>query len=683
MKKHISILLSTVISLAVFSACDDFLNKVPESSVTPSAYFSAEEDLAAYTINLYNGSFTSISPGSYGIGTFGNDNGTDNQAQIDYSARWAPGEWLVGSGSWDFSAIRNCNYFFDQVLPRFEEGSISGSEANIRHYIGEMYVLRALAYFSKLQSIGDCPIIETALPDDEEVLMEASRRRPRNEVARFIISDLEKAENLLMASGTPSGNKNRISRDVAYLIHSRVALYEGTWEKHHKGTAFVPGGPGWPGDPADLDGFNIDTEIDYFLTQAITASKVVGDRHVANLTQNTGTPEGMDSRLGVLNPYYVMFCDTDMESYDEVLMWRRFSEDLNVTHNIQMQLGRNGGGTGWTLGLVNSFLTVNGLPIYADPEYDPDWELESVKATLQNRDSRIRIFTKQDGDVDFYIDGEPTYTNYHWILDGQSETKMVTGFPLKKGKHYDGLLGGNGTHQHGTTGSIIFRSAEALLNYIEAYYEKNGTLADATLDTYWRALRSRALIDPDYNKTIAATDVSKEAEGDWGAYSHGQLVDPVLYNIRRERRDELIGEGMRLADLKRWRALDQMASEPYIIRGIRYWGSKYDTEGIWAPNSDGELAPVTVIVDVDGGTGNISAGVKDGGIDDYIRPYQLTRINNSVFDGYRFTPAHYLDPIGQATFRKTSVNKEDLESSVVYQNPGWSKVAGTAPSTVQ
>lgn len=139
-----------------------------------------------------------------------------------------------------------------------------------------------------------------------------------------------------------------------------------------------------------------------------------------------------------------------------------------------------------------------------------------------------------------------------------------------------------------------------------------------------------------------------------------------------------------MADLKRWRALDQMANTPYIIRGMRYWGSKYDTEGIWSePDSEGKSEKIDVIVDVDGGTGNISAGVKDGGIDDYIRPYQLTRVNNSVFDGYRFTPAHYLNPIGQATFRKTAVNKSDLESSVVYQNPGWSKVAGTAPTSVQ
>ncbi|MDU2329807.1 MAG: RagB/SusD family nutrient uptake outer membrane protein [Prevotella bivia] len=61
-----------------------------------------------------------------------------------------------------------------------------------------------------------------------------------------------------------------------------------------------------------------------------------------------------------------------------------------------------------------------------------------------------------------------------------------------------------------------------------------------------------------------------EAKGDWGAYSHNQLLtDKTLYNIRRERRNELIGEGLRMDDLKRWRSLDQVKN--YVIMGARYW----------------------------------------------------------------------------------------------------------------
>lgn len=43
-----------------------------------------------------------------------------------------------------------------------------------------------------------------------------------------------------------------------------------------------------------------------------------------------------------------------------------------------------------------------------------------------------------------------------------------------------------------------------------------------------------------------------------GSYSAGQQINTTLYNIRRERRVELVSEGFRMADLKRWRALDQV-----------------------------------------------------------------------------------------------------------------------------
>ena len=674
--KYLNIFLLGV-SLAGFTSCNDFLDKEPESSVTPAAYFTAEADLAAYSINLYN-FFTCIAPGSYGISVFGNDNATDNQAATGYSTRWVPGEWKVGSttsddergAAWNFFQIRDCNYFFQEVLPKYEAGQISGSEANIRHYIGEMYVLRAYAYFDKLQNIGDCPIIETVLTDEQESLIEASKRRPRHEVARFILSDLDKAVEFL--SNEAPGGKNRISKNVAYLLRSRVALYEGTWLKHHKGTAFIPGGQGWPGDASALDGFNIDTEINYFLEEAMKSAKVVGDQLVGNLVNNTDAAEGMNVSFASLNPYYTMFCDEDMENYSEVLMWREYLESQNVTHNIQMQLQNNGGGSGWTRGLVNSYLMRNGLPIYAAGSgYDPEWEKEGITATLKDRDSRIQIFTKKDGDIENYTSaGTINYVDLEWVVKGNNETRMVTGYAIKKGKHYNDYM--QTLHHKGTTGSIIFRGTEALLNYMEACYEKNGNI-DGTADNYWRALRTRAKVDPDYTKTIAATDMTKEAEGDFGAYSHGQLVDPTLYNIRRERRNEFIGEGMRWTDLKRWRACDQVNG--YQVEGMRYWGSVY--EGTWTDDAGKDL----VIVDVDGGTGYISSEAVSGV---YIRPYQISRINNSVFNGYKFTPAHYLSPLPQSAFRQTAGGDQtDLNSSVIYQNPGWPKVAGQGASEVK
>ena len=671
--KYLSILMLGA-SLTGLTACNDFLDKVPESAVTPDSYFMAEADLAAYSINLYN--FNTIPTGKYGLSIFADNDHTDDQVAMNSSSRWVPGQWLVGSSTsdsdrnavWNFFQIRDCNYFFDQVMPKYEAGQITGNEANIRHYIGEMYVLRAYAYFLKLQEIGDCPIIETALPDVEETLVEASKRRPRHKVARFILSDLDKAITYL--SEEAPGGKNRISKNVAYLLKSRVALYEGTWLKHHDGTAFVPGGPGWPG--SDNEGYNAQTEISFFLGEAMKAAKVVGDKMVGNLVNNTDTQEGMSPALASINPYYTMFCDTDMSGYSEVLLWRQYNQSLGVTHNVQKEAQHSGGGTGYTRGLVNSFLMRNGLPIYAAGSgYDAEWEKAGVAATLQDRDSRIQLFTKKDGDIESYLtDGGATYVDFNWVVNGNNETRMTTGFAIKKGKHYDVYQ--QITHNVGTTGSLVFRGTEAMLNYMEACYELNSTI-DATADAYWKALRTRAKVNPDYNVTIAATDMTKEALGDFGAYSQGQLVDATLYNIRRERRNEFIAESLRWMDLKRWRACDQV--KDYQMEGMRYWGSIY--EGALTNDNGDNLA----IVSVEDGKGNMSDQNISGV---YIRPYQISSVNNSVFNGYNFTPAHYLSPLPQSAFRQTaSGDKTDLETSVIYQNPGWPKVAGQGATSVK
>ena len=670
MKKHIKLLTIGTLLLGGLTGCNDFLDREPLDKVIPEKYFASESDLAAYTINAYP--FETVTD-AYGINFFGKDNDTDNQASGDSPAFWIPGQKKVpsGEGEWDWSKIRTCNYFFDNTLPKFEAGTITGNQDNVKHYIGEMYVIRAYNYYKLLVSLGDLPIITTALPDIEETLVESSKRQPRNKVARFILDDLQKATELLLDKSP--GGKNRISKNVAHLLRARVALFEATWEKYHKGTAFVPGGKGWPGNPADVSGFNSDAEVAYFLDEAMKSSKVVGDYIVGKLADNTDTPEGMNASLVSINPYYTMFCDENMEGYDEILMWKQFKEGL-VTSNLQMELARNGGGSGWTRGMVNSFLMRNGLPIYAaGSDYNPDWEKEGVNSTLQNRDSRIVIFTKKPGDantenkgdVNYYgDDGTPSYCSIRFIY-GDKGSLATTGFIIKKGKDYSSHMAND--HSAGTSGGIVFRAAEAMLIYMEASYEKNGRI-DGTADGYWKALRRRAKVDEDYNKTIAATQMSEEAKGDFGAYSHGQLIDATLYNIRRERRNELCAEALRWEDLKRWRACDQLISKPYRVEGMLYWGSNYETQ-------------LADLCKVDPAEGNMSSP----DLSKYILPYEKITKNNLIAGqkGFLFTPAHYLNPIGMAVFRQTASDKNDFTSSVVYQNPGWKIEGDTGAQPVE
>ena len=640
---------------AIISSCNKQLDMEPLSAVTPEKFLWTEADLAAYTINQYN--FPTHD--GWGPGTFGADNHTDNQATSTFSTIWAPGEWRVPQtgGSWDFTQIRNANYFLQVAVPRWKENKITGAEANVAHYIGEGYFLRAYQYFNKVQAFGDFPIVKTTLPDRMDELVMASKRRPRNEVARFILADLDSAITLLKVT-SPNGS-SRISKNVALLLKSRVALHEATWLTYHKNTAQVPGGPNWPGAGKVTDfTINIDQEIDFFLNQAMDASAQVAD--AVSLVDNT-KDDGYNSSL---NPYAAMFADINMSKYPEVLLWRQYDPSQGVNHNVNHYINNNGANSGYTRGFVDNFLMQNGLPIYAGGSgYLGD---DSVKLVKAGRDNRLQLFMKAPGELRFTdknsTNGSPILSGYPDII-GLPETRDVTGYSIKKGFSY---LYSNSEGSKGNTGSIVFRAVEAYLNYIEASYLKEHAI-NGKAAQYWRAIRTRAGVNPDFNITIAATNMVEEAKNDFAAYSKGSLLsDATLYNIRRERRAELMSEGMRMFDLKRWRALDQLQSKPYIIEGFKVWGPME----AWYKNAAG------VSTLIESGTPGKTANVSKKSESSYLRPYRVNaNSSNFVYNGYKWIAAHYLQPIAIQHFTITSSNSADLGTSVMYQNPGWPMVA--------
>lgn len=642
------------LGLTTVVGCNKQLDMEPLSDVTPDKFLKAEADLAAYTIRQYN--FPTHE--GWGPGSFANDNNTDNQATSGFSNIWAPGEWRVPQtgGNWEFNQIRNANYFIQTVVPRWKANTITGNAANIAHYIGEAYFLRAYSYFGKVQTMGDFPMIKNTLPDQMEELVKASQRRPRNEVARFIISDLDSAITLLKAV-SPNGT-NRIAKNAALVFKSRVALHEASWLTYHKNTALVPGGSGWPG-AGKIQGFSIDIdkEIDYFLSQAMDASAQVAD--AVALVNNT-KDDGYNSSA---NPYAAMFADKDMSKYGEVLLWRQYDPVQGIFHNVNHYINNNGGNTGYTRGLVDNFLMANGLPIYAAASgYAGDDSLQLVKV---NRDNRLQLFLKTPGNLRLIDrtnpDGTPTLTGRPDIV-GLAETRDVTGYSIKKGFSY---LFANTEGSMGSTGSIVFRAVEAYLNYIEASYMKEGVI-NAKAAQYWQAIRVRAGVNPDYNTTVSATVMSEEAKNDMAAYSRGILLsDKTLYNIRRERRSELVAEGMRMYDLKRWRALDQLKTSPYMIEGIKVWGPMEK----WFVNATG----ATVLIE--SGTPGKTANVSKKSESSYLRPYRINNnATNFVYNGYKWTEAHYLEPIAIQHLVITSTGG-DLGNAAIYQNPGWPSVA--------
>ena len=617
----------------VLASCDDFLQREPLSYGSEASYFKT-----AYDYQLSVNAFYEYLPKNNTLwgGLYTADIKSDNQAGSGYQSIFlADGNYKTvaqGSSSWYFSRLRAINFFLKKADETI--AGISDDKAMADHYVGEAYWFRAYEHFRLLSTFGDVPILTQMLSDDQAVLAAASKRYPRNEVARFIIDDLEKAAELMQAKAPVSG---RLCKTTAYALIARVALFEATWEKYHAGTCFVPGNNKWPGASSwpefQFQAGSAEAEVNFFLDKAIEyAAKVADER-------------SLDSDfVGMFTNWETQFGDND-----EVILARYYQNGV-AAHSCSAFL-KNGGGCGVTRAAVNTFLMQNGLPIYAAGSgYHGD---QTTYEELQDRDLRLSatvraagsfINTTQDPETGRYVNDTIYYYRPQlWVAGNE---KSTTGYDLQK------WLSDNDTQmkQYYTTTAVpLFRAAECYLIYLEAYYERHGSLG-GNCDRYWKALRQRAGVDTDYQKTIDNTDLTQE--NDLAVYSHEKLIDATLYNIRRERRCELLTEGMRFDDLRRWRTLDMMLN--YQPEGMHLWNTPMEKM------YDSNQIDATV--------------VSQNNVSEYIRPLQISS-TSAAYQGYTFPKQHYLEPIPISEFLLTvssdGVTPTSAGMSMLYQNPGW------------
>lgn len=672
-----NLLLGAAVTTAAFglTSCNDLLDMKPISQITPGAYYQNADQLAAYLNNYYDSYLQMPYSGSMSH-SWGQWN--EGKAKSDWdtdiycwgggnTSLFADDHWEVSSGKalqGYYGGVRVYNYFINTVLKQIENGTLPNSE-DVKNYLGEAYFFRALVYFRIMALYGDIPVITEVLPDENNVIVENSKRTPRNEVARFILSDLDKA--IEMCYTRSKFNGQRVNREAALLIKSRIALFEGTFEKYHRGSGRVPGDANWPGAKMSYNqgkSFNQEAEVKFFLTEAKNAAKEVADN--ADLAENNHKIDPVYGDKDDWNPYFNLFSQPSLANVNEALMWKQYNKDLGFYHltGHSMVTGQN---TGFTRSFIQTFLMKNGMPIYADNSgYHGDVTLDNVKA---DRDERLQLFmwgestpTYSDPEMTGVEAGKPLpvymeedETDAAHITNTDASTRCITGYQQRKYYTYDAEQT-RYSEQSTTNACPIMRSAEALLNYMEADYELNGRL-DSKSQEYWRTLRTRAGVDTDFQKTIDATDLSKEM--DFGRYSGTKLVDKTLYNIRRERVTELFSEGLRFADLIRWRGFDNMLTTKWIPEGCNFWDNMYK-------HYDPEIKC----------NGENDAVVSAKSLGKYLRPYSKSmQPANELRDGYKWHEAYYLYPIGITDIRTASADRS-LENSNLYQNLYWPVSAG-------
>lgn len=561
----------------VFVSCKKgFLDLNPRDQISDPEFWKTDQDMELYMNGMY-----SVLPGWLSSGSGGNpllDAGTDMAISV--------GLWLgtknrldgainvpASGGGWNWGTVRNVNYFL-QNSDRVPNGGLK------EHYIGEAHFFRAFIYFNLLKQFGDLPIVKVPLtPNDKEALL--GPRSSRTDVANFILSDLDMAVSKL--KGKAEVPAQRISRDIANLFKSRVALYEGTWEKYHQN-----------------DPFKGKTNGDAFLAIAAQAAKTVMDGTTFRLS--TGNPNQV---------YYELFNQVNLSSNPEVLLWRSYSSAQGDAFTNQMWNWPHG--SGFTQDMVGTYLCSDGLPIGLSPLYQGERDIRDL---VQNRDQRFVQTIMNPGDP-ITISLRNDTTKYRLPLLGGAQTGP-TGYESQKFRRpqLDPATGG----ASGELSFIIFRFAEALLNYAEAKAEL-GQLTQADVDISINRLRARVGM-PNMVLTSIRTDPK------WPDY--GYTLPNFLYEVRRERAVELMTEGFRLDDLLRWRA-------DKLFVGKRPKGAFYSNE----------LKAAFANLRVDG--------------NNFLDPFVTTLTGAN--GGWGFNPAkHYLLPI--------PINELTLNPAIK-QNPGY------------
>jgi hypothetical protein len=68
------------------------------------------------------------------------------------------------------------------------------------------------------------------------------RQELKNRSCDSILWQLDRAVEKLKLRKDAVGTNNRLSKEVALIFKSRVALFEGSWQKYHAGTPFGTAG---------------------------------------------------------------------------------------------------------------------------------------------------------------------------------------------------------------------------------------------------------------------------------------------------------------------------------------------------------------------------------------------------------------------------------------------------------
>lgn len=500
--KYIKITL-IIFFAATLVGCKKFLERPPLTTMNDETAWTTEDNLRLYANKYYPSFFV-----GYGLGF--NYSGAplmDYQFNDDVFLMGTQGNFtraVPNSSIWGMGTLRSINIMLDRIDKKMK-GTLTDEAFN--HWTGIGRFFRALEYSELVTRFGDVPFYDYVPSDIEEADL-YKPRTPRNEVMDAVYEDLKFA----LANVRTSDGDQYVNKYVVAGFASRVALFEGSWQKYY---------------------YQNNERARKFFDLAVEA---------ANIVINSG-------KYDIVTDFRNLFVSNNLAGNKDVVFYRHYDPAVNILHAIASNNNLSESvAFGPTTDLIKSFICSDGNAWQNSTEPNAtDFTLSNV---VKTRDSRF--------EATFY--DKPINKNrasYWYIIKFFPRSAVAT------------VEAGNPppveyTSSKNQTNYPVFRYAEALLNWVEAKAELStiggAAVSQSDIDVSINKIRNRPLAPE-----AAAKGVKKTAPMDINGLPTDPTRDPgvpaLLWEIRRERRMEFAFEYSRFEDLKRWSKLGYMDSQ--------------------------------------------------------------------------------------------------------------------------
>ena len=463
--------------------------------------------------------------------------------------------------SYLYGSVNRSNYVIENITNKMLPTATGTKLASLESIIAEARLLRGMTYFRLISMWGDVPYMSKIIYDNSEVA--SLSRMPIGQVKDSIMADFNYAVTKLPNKAAALG---RASKPAALAFRGKLNLYWGSWKKN-----------GWP----ELEGFtqNAGEATTAFTAAAADFKSVINDFGLT-LYKN-GDPGQIDAlgKADILPNYFELFTPKANGNPEMLMVFTHSGTPTNPSQGEELMRDFSGrtieGSQCW---IAPRYEIANRYQLTTTGDFAPKLvqlnpttnttartTLNSAvnPASYANRDYRMKSTIMWDyemciGLTSLKSTGFSPYIYNTWAanitLGGVNYITYNTdgtnsGYVFRKFvRNYEGLGRSEGDYAY-----PVMRLADVYLMYAEASNEVSGPLADAVAVV--NKVRARG--------ALPALQAAK--------YANKQLFFDA---IEQERIIELVAEGFRGFDLRRWRAIERVWGLP---GGVGVW--RQDTYG--------------------------------------------------------------------------------------------------------